>query len=337
MNDRVREQARRLGLDRIGFCAADAVLAEADRLRTWIEEGRHGAMRYLARDPARRADPRALLPSARSLIVAAVPYAPAADPTIAAYARLADYHREIAGRLERLGEELRALVPGTESLVCVDTKPLLERAAAAAAGLGWIGKNTMLLDVEHGPWTMLGVLITSMEFAPDRPAKARCGTCEACLDACPTDAFTSPYVLDARRCLSYWTIEHRGPHPEAIREAQGTRVFGCDDCLIACPFGPPPRDAEGNPVLSIAAELKGLDARETIRRLEDGFNRNFKRFAIARAGKAGLLRNALTALAHEGGPGALETCRRYVDHEDDGVREHATWAARRLSSAEAPS
>ncbi len=336
MKEHLRATARRLGLERIGFTTAAALREDGARLAAWVDQGRHGAMRYLARDPARRADPTALLPSARGVIVAAVPYPPAEDRTVAAYARLADYHRAIAERLERLAEELGRLAPGTESVVCVDTKPLLERAAAAAAGLGWIGKSTMLLDVERGPWTMLGALVTSAAFEPDPPARDRCGTCTACLDACPTDAFTSPYVLDARRCLSYWTIEHRGPHPEEIREAQGARVFGCDDCLTACPFGPPPTDEDGAPVLPVADELKELTPRETIRRLEDGFNRNFKRFAISRAGKAGLLRNAITAVAHEGGDGALALCRRYVDHEDEGVRVHAAWAVRRLEAAEAP-
>ena len=332
MKQRVRDAALRLGLDRVGFCAADALTDDELRLRRWVAEERHGRMGYLARDPSLRADPRRLLPGARTAVVAAVPYGPAPEPSVAAYARLDDYHRAIADRLTALDEAVRSLDPTSEGLVCVDTKPVLERALAARAGLGWIGKNTMLLDVERGPWVMLGVLLTTAAIAPDAPEKDRCGTCTACLDACPTDAFVAPYVLDARRCLSYWTIEHRGPHPEWIREAQGDRIFGCDDCLAACPFGPPETLA-GDPVLPVAPELARLTATETIRRVEDGFGRNFKRFAISRAGRAGLLRNALTALAHRDEPAARETCRTYVDHEDEGVRTHARWALDRLGAA----
>ena len=331
MNQRVRDEALRLGLDRIGFCAADALHEDAARLGSWISDERHGRMGYLARTPNHRADPAALLPGARSVIVAAAPYDPAPDPTVAAYARLDDYHRALGDRLDGLLRFIVDVEPAAAGLVCVDTKPLLERAFAASAGLGWVGKNTMLLDVDRGPWTMLGALITTLAFTPDEPEKERCGTCVSCLDACPTDAFVAPYVLDARRCLSYWTIEHRGPHPEWIREAQGARIFGCDECLAACPFGPP-ADLAGNRILPVASALSSLTATETIRRVEDGFNRNFKRYAIARAGRAGLLRNSLTALAHRNEPGARDTCRAYVDHSDEGVRTHARWALQRLEA-----
>lgn len=332
MKHLLRARGLELGFARVGFCRGDAPLAGADALRAWLGAGMHAGMSYLARDPERRIDPRALLPSAASVVAVAAAYPPAkAGAPVAAYALLADYHAALRERLEALLAYARELDPGVEGAVAVDTKPLLERAAAASAGLGWIGKNSMLLDVEHGPWLMLGALVLSLDLAPDEPEKERCGTCTRCLDACPTAAFVRPYVLDARRCLSYWTIEHRGPLPLALRRAQGTRIFGCDDCLRACPFGTP-ADAAGNPILPLAPELAALSAREALARAEAGFDRNFKRFAISRAGKAGLIRNCLTALGNGADPEAPELAMRYVDHPDDGVRSHARWV---LAGAEA--
>ena len=330
MKERLRSKATELGFARVGFCRADGPLCDPSPLLDWLAEGRHGRMGYLERSGARRADPRYLLPDARSMMVVGVPYSPSADPAVAAYARLADYHREISERLTAILSLARELDPSVDGVVCVDTKPLLERAAARAAGVGWVGKSTLVLDESHGPWLMLGELILTADLPPDEPAKDRCGTCTRCLDACPTDAFVAPYVLDARRCISYWTIEHRGAIPVAFREAIGERIFGCDDCLTACPFGPPPRDQRGDEVLPVADELRDIGPDEVIRRLDEGFNRHFKHLAISRSGKAGLLRNCLTVLGNRGRRGDAATVHRYLDHDDAGVRAHAAWALGRI-------
>lgn len=330
LRDLLLARARELGFSAAGFADPAALEASAPRLRRFLDAEQYGAMTYLARDPYKRTEPASLLPDARTMMVVAASYPPAANPSVAAYAIREDYHRRMTDRLEVLLHEAQAHTRATRGLVCVDTKPLLERAAAAAAGLGWIGKNTMLLSEERGPWTMLGVLLLDQPIAADAPAKDRCGTCTRCLTACPTDAFVEPYVLDARRCLSYWTIEHRGPVPREFRAAQGGRIFGCDDCLTACPFGPPP---ETSPVLPIAPELQDLTPHEVIRRLGEGFNRHFKRFSISRAGKAGLLRNSLTVLGNRGDPTDRDLVRSFLDHESAAVRAHAAWAMERIGAA----
>lgn len=333
MKDRILSRARELGLDRVAVAAVDPSLDAERHFEDWIGNGLHGAMGYLARAPELRGQARRLLPTARSMVAAAVRYPRAANrDSIAAYARLEDYHRRLTCALTDLLTSIRELDPSVQGVVCVDTKPLLERAAAARAGIGFIGKNTLLMNVEDGPWLMLGILVVSLDLEPDAPQKPRCGTCTSCLDACPTRAFLAPYVLDARRCLSYWTIEHRGAWPEEFRSAVGHRIFGCDDCLTACPF---PRRTDGEPskLLPIAEELAALTPHEVIRRCEESFTKHFKRFAIERAGKAGLLRNALTALGNTGSRADLPLVERYVDHENAGVAIHARWAKERLERA----
>jgi len=339
IKEQLRENARELGFDRVGFCRADEPLEDPAVLQSWLEEGRHGRMKYLERNARRRTDARSLLPDARTIVVVALRYQANRDDKskgVAAYARLADYHREIATRLESLLVFAQSLNSDTTGTVCVDTKPLLERRAARNAGVGWVGKNTMIMDVDHGPWLMLGELILSLDLEADEPEQNRCGTCTRCMDACPTRAFIEPYVLDATRCLSYWSIEHRGPWPAWIREENGTRLFGCDDCLLACPFGSA-RSAASSHALPRAPELDGLDPPETLRRLEDGFNRNFKHLAISRAGKAGLLRNSLTAIGNDRRRMHASLVAEYLDHVDVGVRIHAAWALGRTGrAADAP-
>jgi epoxyqueuosine reductase len=223
----IREQVRRAflaeGFVRVGFTTADPV---ADGATPWVAGGRHAGMDYMARDTAARADPHALLPGARSVVCAAAAY-PATDARgpIAGYARGEDYHRTLREALRRGAGALRALVPGAATRLCVDSAPLLERALAARAGLGWIGRNTMLLDERHGPWLLLGEVLTDADLPPDAPVPDRCGTCTACVDACPTAALVGERSLDARRCLSYWTIEHRGElPPEWARPRPSSRV-----------------------------------------------------------------------------------------------------------------
>jgi epoxyqueuosine reductase len=330
LEDWLRAEALRLGFDRAGIAKVDASLDPQQHLSGWLKAGRNGAMGYLARDPAKRADPRGLLPNAQSMLVVAARYpAAAAQDSVAAYARLADYHRKMVDALRELATRLAAREPSAEAFVCVDTKPLLERAAAQRAGLGWIGKNTMLLDVAHGPWSMLGVVLTSLALTPDAPQPDRCGTCTSCLTACPTNAFVAPYVLDARRCLSYWSIEHRGPWPREYREQLGHRVFGCDDCLTACPF-PRRVDSTATALLPIAAELATLDPREVLRRCAESFTRHFGKYAIQRAGKAGLVRNAITALGNTGERDDVALIAEWLEYHERGVVIHAVWALGRI-------
>lgn len=331
IREELRARALALGFRRVGFCRADVDLDPDGRFAEWLARGHHAGMRYLAKAGPRRARATDLLPAARTILVGAAPYSPNSgdDAGVAAYARREDYHGRLSAALEDVLALARARAPGTSGLVCVDTKPLLERQAAALAGVGFIGKNTLLLSIEDGPWTMLGCLLLSIDLPPDAPEKPRCGTCTRCLDACPTGAFVQPFVLDARRCLSYWTIEHRGAVPVEMREKQGLRVFGCDDCLTACPFGPP-KTADGDRLLPLAPELRDLSPEEALTRAERGFRRSFGRYAIQRAGKAGLIRNCLTAIGNRARADSAPLVRRYLDHADAGVREHAAWALEKI-------
>jgi epoxyqueuosine reductase len=305
-----KEAVRRLFLDagfaRVGFTGAEPV---DDGVSAWVAGGAHAGMDWLERDPGRRADPAGVTPGSRTVICVAAAY-PAALPGahVAAYACGEDYHRTLRASLEAAVAGLPAVV-GHEpaARICVDTAPLLERAFAARAGLGWIGRNTMLLDEEHGPWMLLAEVLTDLDITPDGPAVDRCGSCTACVEACPTEALDGDHGLDARRCLSYWSIEHRGPLPEAWAAALGHRAFGCDDCLSACPFPRRPGAGDGSaqdetpgaapepqpdptPFLP-RPELAALDPDALRARALESFRRHFGSTPLERARKGGLLRN----------------------------------------------
>ncbi len=284
------------GFSRVGFTGAEPV---ADHVSAWVAGGLHAGMAWMARDSAARADPRTLLPGALSVICVAVSY-PATDGRgpVAGYARSEDYHRTLKAALRDGVAGLETLLPGLQSRVCVDTAPLLERALAARAGLGWIGRNTLLLDETHGPWMLLGEILVDVRFPPDAPAVDRCGTCTACLTACPTQALDERRILDARRCLSYWSIEHRGEIPEPFATALGDRVFGCDDCLTACPF--PARRVRTVPDVEAAPfqprpDLVAPTLDELQARAETSFRRHFASTPIERTRRTGLLRNLALA------------------------------------------
>jgi len=311
LRERLRAAGLARGFARIGFTTAAPVI---DRVSEWVARGAHASMEWLARDPARRADPTRLLPGARSVLCAAAAY-PAGDARgpLAAYARGEDYHHTLRAALEDLASIVRAELPGCATRVCVDSEPLTERLLAARAGLGWIGRNTLLLDEAHGPWLLLGEILLTTELPPDVAGPERCGTCTACVDACPTMALDGLRNLDARRCLSYWNIEHRGPLPEEWAAALGPRVFGCDDCLTACPF--PARSARLSAAVSAAeaattphgttapgagepqppfvprADLVAPALDELLERAEESFRRHFGSTPVERARKGGLLRN----------------------------------------------
>jgi epoxyqueuosine reductase len=292
-------------------------------------------MGYLARRTAERIDPRLYWPWARSVIALASPYAPAPPPPadwrerlrgrIAAYALGADYHGRVEAALAALATRLEAAHPGARFRAYVDTGPLLEREWAARAGLGWIGRNTLLLHRERGSWFFLAELLTDLEVDPVPPAGDHCGTCARCHAACPTGALGPGYEIDPRRCISYWTIEHRGPIPRDLRPGLGNWVFGCDVCQEVCPWnGDVPRESTGaDDLLPYLPDLLALDA--------DGFRARFGKTAVARTKRRGLLRNVAVALGNSGNPAAVPPLRAALASEPEPlVRAHAAWALGRL-------
>jgi len=298
-------------------------------------------MGWLAERIAVRAQPQALWPEAVSVIMLGVNYAPAGDPlanlarpargTISVYAQNKDYHDIIKRRLKSLGRWLQAGHGGALK-VFVDTAPVMEKPLAQQAGLGWQGKHTNLVSRAHGSWLFLGALYTTLALPPDAPEGDHCGTCRACLAICPTDAFPAPYQLDARRCIAYLTIEHRGPIPEALRPAIGNRIYGCDDCLAVCPWNKfaaahaepafAPRAALTAPRL---AELAALD--------DAGFRALFAGSPIKRIGRDRFVRNVLIAIGNSGLPGLAETARGLTGDADPVVAEAARWAVLRLTAS----
>jgi len=339
--ERLAAEARRLGFDAVGFAPATLPAEVAERLRAFLAAGRHGGMEWLEERAAERSSPATLWPAARSAVVVAQSYAPADPPlanlqrpeigNLSVYARNRDYHDLMKGRLKHLAQFAASRL-GAEVKVFVDTAPVMEKPLAQLAGLGWQGKHTNLLSRRLGNWFFLGVLLTDLDLPPDAAEEEHCGTCRACLDACPTDAFPAPFQLDARRCISYLTIEHHGPIPAALRAALGNRIYGCDDCLAACPwnrFAATAREAKlaarADLVAPPLAELAALD--------EAGFRERFSGSPVKRIGHARFLRNVAIALGNSGDPVALASLRPLLDHASPLVRGAATWGFRRLASA----
>jgi len=319
----------------------DAIPLAADRLREFLAAGAHGDMAWLAAKAERRADPHALWPDARSVIMLGANYGPDEDPLailqqrtcgdISVYARGDDYHELIKSRLKSLGRWLIASAGG-DIKVFVDTAPVMEKPLAAAAGIGWQGKHTNLVSRELGSWLFLGAIFTTLELPPDRPERDHCGTCQACLDVCPTAAFPAPYRLDARRCISYLTIEHKGPIPRELRAPMGNRIYGCDDCLAVCPW---------NKFAQRGREAK-LAARDALRaprlaelaRLDDAaFRALFAKSAVKRIGRARFLRNVLIAIGNSADAALAPEAERFLDHSSPLIRGGAGWAPGRLDGA----
>jgi epoxyqueuosine reductase len=338
----IREQASRVGFDVCGFASVAAPWPAAARLAEFVGQGSHGTMTWMETTLARRSHPTSMWPAARGAIVLGLNYGPDVDPldalsdrsraTISVYAQGRDYHDIIKGRLKSLaGIVARSL--GGEVKVFVDTAPLMEKPLAALAGLGWQGKHTNLVSREFGSWLFLGTILTSLELPADAAAVDRCGGCRACLDICPTQAFTAPYKLDARACISYLTIEHAGPVPVAYRPAMGNRVYGCDDCLAVCPW---------NKFASVARETK-LHARDDLRApaladlaaLDDaGFRTKFSAGPVKRIGRDRLVRNVLYAIGNSADQTLVAAAAQRLDDESDVVRDAAAWALERLSRGE---
>jgi epoxyqueuosine reductase len=337
---KMKARALEEGFGAVGVTRPDAVPELAERLATFVANGWHGDMGWMAERMTWRADPAALWPEARSVIMLAEPYTPRHDPievlhhpdrgAISVYAQNRDYHDIVKKRLKRLGRWLiEEAGPETEIKVFVDTAPVMEKPLAAAAGLGWQGKHTNLLSRELGSWFFLGAIFTTLELPVDMPGEAHCGTCTACLDACPTRAFPAPGQLDARRCISYLTIEHKGPVPAELRPALGNRIYGCDDCLAACPW---------NKYAVAARELRYL-ARDdlTAPRLADlaalddaAFREMFSGSPVKRIGRARFLRNVAYAIGNARDPALATVLAPLAEDPDPVLAEAARWALGRL-------
>ncbi len=337
LENRLKRQARELGFDLVGVAPAGPADG-FDRLRAWLAAGYAGTMDYLHKHAEARRHPASILPEVRSVVMAGLSYnsgpadeaerpVPAATAgRVARYARGADYHEVLWRRLERLLGWLQAERPGCHGRAVADSAPLLERDFARRAGLGWIGKNTLLLNRDVGSFVVLGALLVDLELRPDDPYESdHCGSCTACLDACPTGAFPAPGVLDARRCVSYLTIEHKGPVPPALRAGVGDWVFGCDVCQEVCPWN---RGAApgSEPKLQSRPWLAALDAAELLGLTEEEFRRRFAGTALLRARRRGLLRNAALVLGNRGDRSALPALRRAMDDPEPWVRDAAAWA-----------
>ena len=326
-----------MGFSKMRICAPDAVPEAAGRLREFLEAGRHGQMGWMAECEAWRGDPGALWPEARSVIMLAEVYTPEGDPmaglaerdrgVVSVYAQGKDYHDLVKRRLKRLGRWLLD-AQGGEIKVFVDTAPVMEKPLAQAAGLGWQGKHTNLLARDLGSWFFLGAIFTTLDLPKDAPEISHCGSCTACLDICPTAAFPAPYQLDARRCISYLTIEHKGPVDEELRGLMGNRIYGCDDCLAVCPwnkFAATAHEVGYQPRVGLPelAELAMLD--------DAAFRARFAGSPIKRIGRDRIVRNVLYAIGNSGVPGLCDVARRLVDDADPAVADAARWAVLRLA------
>jgi epoxyqueuosine reductase len=343
--DRVKALGLGLGFDLVGVARAEAT-RETEFLREWLARGYAGEMGYLTRRVEERVDPRRLLPGARSLVMVGLVYDPgerrpaaAERGALARYAGGEDYHDVLGERLRALGTALEPLAGGPVAMrAYVDTGPVSERVFAAYAGLGWIGKNTCLIHPRLGSYLFLGALLTDLALAPDEREPDHCGSCRACLDACPTQAFVAPYVLDATRCISYLTIEARGGVPFELREAFGDLVYGCDICQEVCPWNTRERR-------SVPPDPQGLRARLAPRPEwaapalawlldlhEDAWRVATRRTALRRAKYRGLMRNALVAAGNSGDASLAPHVRRHAEAADPLLAEHARWALERLAS-----
>ncbi|MFO0845436.1 MAG: tRNA epoxyqueuosine(34) reductase QueG [Gemmataceae bacterium] len=325
-------EARRLGFALAGIAAATRADG-FERLRDWLDRGHAGEMGYLHAHAAAREHPRGVFPEVRSVVMVGMDYGgPAArgSAKVARYARGADYHKVVRERLRRLGAWLRERRPGCWGRVAVDTAPLLERDFARRAGLGWFGKNTMLIHPRHGSWFVLGGLLVDVELEPTPSFDtAHCGTCTACLDACPTQAFVAPLVLDARRCVSYLTIELRREVPEDLRAGLGDWVYGCDVCQEVCPWNR--KAPAGHPALAARPDLVAVDAAELLGLSAEAFRERFEGTALyPRPGRPVVLRNAALVLGNAGDAAALPALRRALDDPEPLVRDAAAWAIGRV-------
>jgi epoxyqueuosine reductase len=333
--ERLRGWALAAGFDRAGVAALEPS-AHGDVLRRWLDRGEHASMAYMARRLEARLDPRALLPEARSVLCVALRYGGGAEPggdlwpRVARYARGRDYHEVMGERLAALARQVREAYPGCATRPYVDTGPLLERELAARAGLGAVGKNTMLLHPGDGSWFLLGELLLTLDLAPDLPLADLCGSCTRCLEACPTGALAEPYRLDANRCISYWTIEHRGAVPAAVRPRLGDWVFGCDLCQEACPWNAAPPPAS-DPAFELPPERRELDLAGLLTLGREAYVERFRGSPLKRAKHEGLRRNAAVAMGNRGDRTYVPALAAALRQDPSAlVRGHAAWGLGRV-------
>jgi epoxyqueuosine reductase len=347
----LKEEARRLGFAACGIAPAADDAMTAARLEAWLAEGMHGTMEWMAARAHHRRGPQALWPEARSVIVLGTSYAPKADPLalearpdlarISCYAQGSDYHDVVKKALKALARWLIAEVArrglGEVGVkVFTDTAPVPEKPLGAAAGLGWQGKHSNLVSREHGSWLLLGEIYTTLELPPDGPGADHCGSCNACHAACPTDAFPAPYVLDSRRCISYLTIEHKGPVPLEFREALGNRIYGCDDCLAVCPWNKFAQAAQANRAFLPRAELAAPRLAELLALDDAGFRKLFAGSPVKRIGRNRFVRNCLYAAGNSGEASLLPAIVSLTTDADPVVAEAATWAQGQFRQAIVP-
>ena len=340
---RIKAEAAALGFVACGIARADAAPKSGERLRQWLDEGRHGGMIWMEERAHHRAAPAALWSDVRSVIALGMSYAPAVDPLalagegevgrISVYAQGGDYHDVVKRALKALGRWL-AREAGCDLKVFVDTAPVMEKPLSEAAGLGWQGKHTNLVSRDHGSWLFLGAIYTTLDLAPDTPGSDTCGACDACQRACPTDAFPAPYRLDARRCISYLTIEHAGPIPEEFRQGIGNRIYGCDDCLAVCPWNKFAASASANMAFHPRAELTAPALADLLALDDAAFRQVFSGSPIKRIGRNRMVRNAAIAAGNSGSPTLIPALDRLLGDDDPVVAEAAAWARGRLDGPE---
>ena len=332
------EQARAIGFSAIGITDPGAIEGARERLQDFLDAGSHGDMEWLASEPARRASPKVLWSEVRSVIMLGMNYGPDENPltlleqttrgNISVYARGDDYHDLIKKRLKTLARWLLATAGG-DVKVFVDTAAVMEKPLAHAAGLGWQGKHTNLVSRDYGSWLFLGAIFTTLELPRDAADIDHCGSCQACLDICPTKAFPAPYRLDARKCISYLTIEHKGAIPHAYREAIGHRIYGCDDCLSVCPWNKFAQ--EGHEAKLAARDALRAPSLAELARLDDpAFRALFTKSPVKRIGRDRFLRNVLTAIGNSNDASLIPEARRLLDDANPLVRGAAVWALSRL-------
>lgn len=337
----IRDKAFALGFDACGFASAEGRADDAANLARFIEQGRHGDMAWMAETQARRADPQTLWPQARTVVVLGLNYGPGSDPlavhaqadrgAVSVYAQGKDYHDLVKKRLKALARWMVEQFNGCDVKVFVDTAPVMEKPLAARAGLGWQGKHTNLVSKDYGSWLFLGEVFTTLTLPPDTAEPDHCGSCTACLDACPTGALDTPYRIDGSKCVSYLTIEAKGTLPNDLRERLGNRIYGCDDCLSVCPwnkYAMPTREPAFLPRAELAkprlADLCALD--------DAAFREIYAGAPMKRTGRDRMVRNALIAIGNSGKTSLRGAVERLSDDESDVVRDAAAWALNRLQT-----
>jgi epoxyqueuosine reductase len=343
LTGRLAETARSHGFVAFGVARADAAPKTRARLAAWLADGCHGDMLWMESRADERGSPAGLWPEVRSVIMLGMSYAPAVDPLalavastrgrISVYAQGGDYHDVVKRALKAVARDMMALAPDAALKVFVDTAPVMEKPLAEAAGLGWQGKHTNLVSRDHGSWLFLGAIYTTIDLAPSGPARDRCGSCDACQRACPTNAFPAPYRLDARRCISYLTIEHKGPIPVDLRAGIGNRIYGCDDCLAVCPWNKFADTAHRHRAFLPRAELAAPSLGDLLALDDAGFRRVFTGSPIKRIGRGRMVRNAAIAAGNSRDPVFSDRLHLLSNDPDPVVAEAAVWALQQITAS----